>query len=113
MKARVHGIKLISGIEQGCRKYKNRLYAYFKPNVQSKVAEWIQQHYGHEFKIANKVIYKTSIKEITPEEKMINKANADYILERLKEIDIEERSTKTYSQAVKQNLYSNDHDEVN
>ena len=113
MNAKANGKKLINGIEQGGGHNEKNLYIYFKPNVQSEVSEWIQQHYGKDFKIVNKVVYKTSIKEVTLEEKSINKANTDYILERLIEINIEERSTKTYSQAVRQNLTSNNKEDVN
>ena len=68
-------------------------------------------HYGYDFKIDGKDIYKTSIKEITPEEKTINKTNTDYILERLKEIEIDEKSYRSYSQVVQQDLQSAANDE--
>ena len=113
MRARANETKLFNGIEQGRGKYENRLYLYFKPNLQSEVNEWIQENYGQKFKIVNKIIYKTSIREITQEEKTMNKANTDYILERLKEIEIEEKSTKTYSQVVKQNVRYDQEEEDN
>ena len=34
----------------------------------------------------------------------MNKTNTDYIIERIKEIEIEEKSVKSYSDAVKKNL---------
>ena len=104
MNARVDGIKLINGIEQGRGKNKKRLYIFYKPNMRKAIEDWFQEYYGKGFKIQNKAIYKTSIREVTQEERFMNKTNTDYIIERIKEIEIEEKSVKSYSDAVKQNL---------
>jgi len=104
MNARVDGIKLLNGIEQGRGKYRSRLYIFYKPNMRQAVEGWFQENYGKGFKIQHKDMYKTSIREVTKEEKAINKTNTDYIIERIKEIEIEEKSVKSYAEAVKQNL---------
>ena len=45
IKAKTSGLRLISRIEHGRGKYNNRLYVYYNPSMQSKVAEWIQNYY--------------------------------------------------------------------
>ena len=111
MKAKKNGMNLITGVEQGCGRYNNRVYFYYKSNVKKEINEWIQTHYGQDFTIEGKARYKTSMKEMTPEERTINKANTDYILERLKEIEIDETSKRSYSQVVQQNSKPTKNDE--
>ena len=97
IKVKMNRILLFNRIEQGRGKYSNRVYLYFKQNSQQEVKEWIQKFYGNEFKTNSKIIYKTSVKVNIQEEQTINQATNDNILKQLKEIDIEEKSTRLHS----------------
>ena len=93
-------MRLTSRVEQDRGNYCNKLRAYYKPLMQSEVAEWIQNYYRKQISIKNKVIYKTSIAEVFLEEKLINKTNNDCINESIREIEIEEKSARSCSQVM-------------
>jgi len=78
-----------------------RVYVYFKPNMRREAREWIQKYYGKEFKVQDKVEYVTSVPAANPEETRVNNEIQDYILERLKEVCIDDsKRRKTYSEIV-------------
>ena len=47
---------------------------------------------------------KTSIIKVTPKDKLINKINNNYINERIRKIEIEEKSVRSCSQVAQKNL---------
>jgi hypothetical protein len=102
MDAKSNGIRIFNGVEQGFGMNENRVYVYFKPNMQKEAREWIQKHYGKDFKVKNMNEYTTSVPTTSPEEVKVNNEIQDYILERLKEVRIDDsKRRKSYSDIVK------------
>ena len=100
IKVKINEIFLFNRIEQDRGKYSKRVYLCMNQNVQREVQEQIQNFCSNEFKINNKIMRMMLVKAITQEEQIMNQATNTQILVRLKVIEIEEKSARSYSQVV-------------
>ena len=104
MAAKINGILLFVGIEQGSGRNQNNTYVYFKLSMTAEAKVWIRKSYGIIFKIKGKNEYKTSLSQITVEEETYCNELNDYIIDRLKVITIDETpkmKQKSYMEALK------------
>ena len=103
MKVKNNRVPLFNAVEEGNRKYKNRIFALFKSSITKESKDQIRKFYGKEFKVKNKDDYTTSSLQTTEEEEeeeQINYKTKDYILERLKELQIKSDTERIYSQVA-------------
>ena len=89
MSAKVNGMTVFNGVEQGSGQNCNRVYVYFNPNKISEAKEWIQKVYGKTFKVEEKKSYETSIRVLNKEEEKYNHQVNNYIVDRIKAIQID------------------------
>jgi len=105
MDVRVRGIPIFNGVEQGHGKNSHRVYMYYKPKMIDNVKHWIRTVYGKDFVVEGKGVYESSVKAINPKEEKYNSDIRDYITERIKEIQIDEKSysydNRSYSEVVR------------
>ena len=59
------------------------------------VKNWIRIVYGKDFVVEGKEVYETSVKAINPREEKYNLEIRDYIGDRIKEIQIDDKSEFT------------------
>ena len=68
MSAKVKGISIFNGVEQGSKYHSNKVYMYFKLNMTSEAKEWIRKVYRKIFKVKDKETYETSVRVFNQEE---------------------------------------------
>ena len=101
MKAVSNGIHLFNGIKQDSRLNSHNVYVYFKPNMTDEARKWIRNNYGKTFIILDAKEHVSLVGEIKPKEERVNKEIHNYIIERLKEVKIEENTKKkSYREVV-------------
>lgn len=100
MKAKDNGAPIFTGLEQGRGTYSNRVYSYFKPSMQEEAQTWLRNYYGKEFKIDGKDEYNMSVRKRSAEDEKLNNVVTDQILERLKEMQIDASTKRSYSQVI-------------
>jgi len=101
-KAKKNGVLLFKGVEQGSGINGNKVFVYFKQNMTKEAREWIRENYGKRLIVEGKTSYDTSLPKYNAEEEAVNNEIQDYILERLKEVKIEQSDqTPSYSDIVR------------
>ena len=88
MSAKVNGMPLFIGVEQGSGKNNVNTYVYFKPNMSTEAKEWISKKFGTTFKVKDKADYEISAPKQTITDKECHSELNDYIIDRLKIIKI-------------------------
>ena len=89
MSAKVNGMTVFNGVEQGSGQNCNRVYIYFKPNKILEAKEWVKKVYRKTFKVNGKKSYETSIRVLNKDEENYNHQVNNYIVDRIKAIQID------------------------
>ena len=94
-------MSLFDSDEQGSAINSNNSHVYFKPNLTEEVWKWIRANYRIKFKVKDIAEYETSVEVMHPKEAQVNQEMHDYIIDRLKEVRIEEpKQRKTHREVV-------------
>jgi len=96
------GVPIFTGVEQGSGKNNNKVYLYFKPNMEEDAKDWIRNVYWKELLVDRKQDDKISVKAINQEDEKYKIDIRDYIVDRIKEIQIDkEEDNRSYSEVVR------------